>query len=251
MAELTARDCVVAISPVVGDLGARWMLHPETVEAGKSAGYANGFAWYVAGRGGVLGDVDADVVVSSFAFFEPGLVRNMWNKGTAVEGARAAGKRYAQACADFGKKRLSTVDGMARLAELADRVIDKASVEGLTLFAGWRAEERPADAGAHAYFDIHLLRELRGCVHIIAVASHGLSALESIVADPKAGSATAKNFGWAEPHPAPESLADRRLAAEADTDRLLTRYYEVLTPAERQELVDLLAKAKASLDANQ
>lgn len=250
MADMTARGCVEAISPTVGELGARWMLHPETLEAGKSAGYANGFAWYVAGRGGVLGDVDADVVVSSFAFFEPGLVRTMWEKGTAVEGARAAGRRYAQACADFGQKRLSDVAGIDRLAELADKVIDKASVEGLTLFAGWRAEERPKNPGAHAYFDIHLLRELRGCVHIIAAAAQGLSGLEAIVSDPKAGSAVAKNFGWAEPHPDPAAIKQQREAAEADTDRLLTRFYEVLTPAESAELVDLIGKAKAALDAN-
>jgi hypothetical protein len=177
------------------------MLHPETLAAGTEAGYANGFAWYTAGRGGVLGDVDADVVISSFAYFEPGLVRKMWEAGTAVEGARAAGRRYAKACADWGAKRLSGVAGMDRLAQLADKVIDKASVEGLTLFAGWRAEERPSDPAAHAYFDIHLLRELRGCVHIIATTAQGLSALESILTDANGGAGRAKMFGWAEPFP--------------------------------------------------
>jgi len=250
MADLSALDCVRSVSPTVGDLGSRWMLHPETLEAGKEAGYANGFAWYMAGRGGVLGDVDADVVVSSFAYFAPGLVRHMWDTGTAVEGARAAGRRYAQACAAWGRKRLSGTAGMDRLAALADRVIDSANVEGLVLFAGWRAEERPTDAAAHAYFDLHLLRELRGCVHIIATSAQGLSAVESIVGDTTGGAERAKMFGWAEPFPDADAIRDRRAAAEADTDRLLSRFYEVLTPSERGELVDLVKTAKAALDAN-
>jgi hypothetical protein len=224
------------------------MLHPETLAAGTEAGYANGFAWYTAGRGGVLGDVDADVVISSFAYFEPGLVRKMWEAGTAVEGARAAGRRYAKACADWGAKRLSGVAGMDRLAQLADKVIDKASVEGLTLFAGWRAEERPSDPAAHAYFDIHLLRELRGCVHIIATTAQGLSALESILTDANGGAGRAKMFGWAEPFPDTASLTAQRQAAEQDTDRLLAKFYEVLTGAERAELVELVGQAQEALD---
>lgn len=250
MADMTASDCVRALAGPIGDLGARWMLHPETLQAGADAGYANGFAWYVAGRGGVLGDTDADVVVSAFAYFEPNLVRKMWESGIAVEGARAAGHRYAQACADWGRRRLAGAAGMDRLAALADKVIDSAPVEGLTLFAGWRAESRPSDAAARAYFDIHLLRELRGCVHIIATTANGVGALESILTDANGGAARAKTFGWPEPYPDTTSLQQARLAAEADTDRLLVRFYEVLTSAERAELVDLVTSAKVALDAN-
>ena len=57
------------------------MLHPDTLKIGSEAGYPNGFAWYVAGRGGVLGDVDADVIVSAFAYFNPKIVRKMWLAG--------------------------------------------------------------------------------------------------------------------------------------------------------------------------
>jgi len=250
MAEISSLDGVRSLSPVVGDLGARWMLHPETLAAGKDAGYANGFAWYMAGRGGVLGDVDADVVVSAFTYFAPGIVRSMWDAGIAVEGARAAGRRYAQACAAWGAKRLAGTAGMDRLAALADKVIDSASVEGLVLFAGWRAEERPKDPAAHAYFDLHLLRELRGCVHIIATSAQGLTALESILADATGGPERAKMFGWSEPYPSTEGFKARRDAAEAATDQLLSRYYDVLSPAERAELVDLVNTAKTALDAH-
>ena len=138
---------------------------------------------------------------------------------------------------------------MDRLAQLADKVIDKASVEGLTLFAGWRAEERPSNPAAHAYFDIHLLRELRGCVHIIATTAQGLSALESILTDANGGAGRAKMFGWAEPFPDTASLTAQRQAAEQATDRLLTKFYEVLTAGERAELVELVGRAQEALDA--
>jgi NTP pyrophosphatase (non-canonical NTP hydrolase) len=68
---------------------------------------------------------DADVVISAFAYFEPSLVRKLWESGIAVEGARAAGHRYARACADWGRRRLAGAAGMDRLAALADKVIGK------------------------------------------------------------------------------------------------------------------------------
>ena len=46
------------------------MLDPETNAAGLEAGYSSSFAFYFAGRGGVLGDVDADVVHAAFMFFD-------------------------------------------------------------------------------------------------------------------------------------------------------------------------------------
>ena len=38
------------------------MLHQETMARAAENGYDNPFAFYFAGRGGVLGDVDAEVV---------------------------------------------------------------------------------------------------------------------------------------------------------------------------------------------
>ena len=99
-------DSVRALTEPIGDVGGMWMLHPEVLGPCRDAGYPNGYAYYIAARGGVLGDVDADVVTSAFGFFEPALVRKMWESGIAVEGARAAGARYAAACAQFGRTRL-------------------------------------------------------------------------------------------------------------------------------------------------
>ena len=168
-------DSVRALTEPIGDVGGMWMLHPEVLGPCRDAGYPNGYAYYIAGRGGVLGDVDADVVTSAFGFFDPALVRKMWESGIAVEGARAAGARYAAACAQFGRTRLQGFGAAGRLAELAGKVADGVDCTGLALFAAWRAEPRPDDAEARAFLLMHVLRELRGSVHIVAVVASGLA----------------------------------------------------------------------------
>lgn len=248
MPALSALDAAHALAGPVGDLGSRWMLHPDTLEPAKEVGYANGLLYYAAGRGGVLGDVDADVVTAAFGFFPASLVQQIWPAGIAVEGARAAARRYATACAAFGRARLAGVDGLERLAELAERVVAGADVAGLPLFAGWRAEPLPDDAPGRAYQLIHVLRELRGSVHIVAVVASGLSPLDAILTSPTGGPEQAKLFGWPEPFADTSALAEQRAAAEALTDQLMARHLEVLDPDERGELVELVRSMRAGFD---
>jgi hypothetical protein len=206
--------------------------------------------YYFAGRGGVLGDVDPDVVTAAFGYFSPELVRKVWGPGLAVEGARAASVRYAEACAEWGRSRLQGLEGLDRLAELAERVVDAVPVGGLSLFAGWRAAPRPQDGAGRAFACVHLLRELRGSAHIIATTALGLSPLESILRAPlDGGPERAKTFGWTEPFPETAQATERRTEAETLTDRLVAGYLEVLTPPERAELVALVQRLQSTLDA--
>lgn len=241
---LSAIDTVRAVSDPIGAYGGAFMLHPDTLSSCKDFGYPNGFAYYVAGRAGVLGDVDADVVSAAFGPFAPGLVRTMWEAGIPVEGARASAHRYATACAAWGEKRLSAFDGADRFVELAERVIAATPTHGYSLFVGWRALERPRTAAARAFFLLHLLREWRGSAHIIAVAASGLSPLESILALDTAsggGSEKAERFGWQGPFPDVAALRDKRIAAEQLTDALQQPVYESsLSADERAEFVELV-----------
>jgi hypothetical protein len=229
-------DSIKALTGPVGDVGGRWLLDAEVLGPGRQAGYPNGYAYYVTGRGGVLGDVDADVVTSAFGFFAPGVVRTMWEKGTPVEGPRAAAARYGAACAEFGRSRLAGFEGSVRLAELAGRVASEVDPAGLALFAGWRAEPRPDDAEGRAFLLMHVLRELRGSVHVVACVASGLSPLHAVLAT--GGAANAKTFGWAEPYPEVDPAA--KAPAEALTDSILAGLYgAVLSAAEAAELVTL------------
>lgn len=242
----SALASIQSLAQPVGDLGGRWMLHPEVLGPCREAGYPNGYAYYMVGRGGVLGDVDADVVSAAFGFFAPSLVRTMWDKGVVVEGARAAAARYGAACAAFGRSRLIGFDGVGRLAELSGRLAAGVDAAGLSLFAGWRAEPLPDDVEGRAYFLLHVLRELRGSVHLLAVVASGLSPLDAVLAT--GGTAAAERFGWQGPFA--DVPATAKLDAERLTDEMTARLCRaVLDETELAELAQLVLAARAHLDA--
>jgi hypothetical protein len=239
-------DGVKSLTAPVGDLGGRWLLHKEVLSPGRGVGYPNGYSYYFAGRGGVLGDVDADVVAAAFGFFETSLVRNLWESGVAVEGAAAASARYGAACAQFGRARMVGFDGAVRIGELAGRVALEADITGLPLFAGWRRQPVPDDAEGRAFFLLHVLRELRGGVHLLAVVATGLGPAAAVFAS--GGSDMTKLFGWPEPY---DDLARAsKQPAEDLTDEILTRIYSaILTADEVVELAGLVVAMRSHIDA--
>ncbi len=235
------------ISPFFSDLGSKYMLDPATAEIGKAAGYSDGFSFYFAGRGGVLGDVDADVIYSAFVFFDQPLVRKMWERGVAVEGARRAGSRYAGAADAWSIALISGFAGAARFNALAAQVVASVDVGGLSLFAGLRAEPLPANPHARTYRLVTYLRELRGCLHINAVVAEGLTGLQAVLTGEN-GNFFAKIHGYQEPYPDVAHLAPARAGAEATTAKLMSNIYEQsLTPAERGEFAALVAELKAAI----
>ncbi|HEY4332563.1 MAG TPA: hypothetical protein VGM78_08340 [Ilumatobacteraceae bacterium] len=248
MTELSALDAARQLAAPIGEAGSKWMLSPETLGPCKDAGYPHGFVYYVRGRAGVLGEVDADVVIGALGFFEPGLIRKMWDLGVGVEDARAAGARYGLACAEYGRKRLGEFAGADRFATLAAQLADAAPVQGLALFAGWRSEPRPDDGPGRAYFLTHVLRELRGSAHVVAGVSSGLAPLDSILT--RHGAGQAKLFGWGEDFDDVSHLTDLRADVEDLTDRICAAALErALDPSERGELVALTTELHAAIVA--
>jgi hypothetical protein len=246
----TTAESVHALAAPAGDVGGRWMLDPEVLGPCRNFGYPNGFSYYVAGRGGVLGDVEADVVAAAFGFFEPSLLRKMWEAGTAVEGARAAAARYGAMCAQWGRSRLHGFEGSARLADLIRHVVDSVDPAGMPLFAGWRAEPRPMDPEGLAYFMVYVLRELRGSAHVVAVVATGIAPLDAMLVS--RGEGRAKQFGWTEPFPDVSHLVELRDRAEVLTDEIMTRCFDrALNAAESAELLDLVLAMKSHLDEAQ
>jgi hypothetical protein len=232
-----ATQVASTIAPLIGSLGAKYMLDPETMAHGAEAGYPNGFAYYVAGRGGVLGDVDSDVLYSAFMFFERTLIDKLWKAGVAVEGARAASKRYMQSCDVWGKKHLANIDNLDLFISPAEKLISQVDSSGLSLFAGLRAEPLPSESPARAYRLITLLRELRGCLHIAACVTHGLSGLEASLVS--SGEGMTKLHGWAPPYPDVSHQVAARDAAEKATNDAMARLIAMhLTDAEMNQLAE-------------
>ncbi len=242
---MDVETCVARTAQPIVSCGGAFMLHPDTTARGEAVGL-DFASFYGLGRGGVLGDVDADVVISAFAFFEPGIVRGLWDgartKMTPAEGA----ERYAAACADWGRDHLASVDGLDELATLLAKVSQAASPVGAPLFAGWRAMPLPDDAPGRAMQLMHVLRELRGGLHICAVLAAGLTPAEALmVGNPD----SMPLFGWSEPYPDPEPHRSAHAEAEAATNRLVAPAFAALDHSERERLVELLDGVYAAVSA--
>jgi hypothetical protein len=242
------RGIAVAVKDPIGALGGAFMISREAKEYGRRTGFG-GWTPYMRGRCGVLGEVDADVVAAAAGFFPPAVVRAAWEAGRDLPADEAA-RRYAAVCQDFGRRKLAGLPeaDAGRLAELLEAVVTRADVIGVPLAAGWRAVSLPADARARVVQLAHVLRELRGGLHLVAVLSCGLTPLESVLATRSvltpSGADIARYFGWPEPYAEPsEDVRRRRAEAEERTDALVAPAFAGLGAAESGELVALLGTA--------
>jgi len=240
---VTPEETAAAAKDPVGALGAGFMFDPTTRDTGRAAGLRSK-PLYHRGRGGVLGETEADVVRAAFVFFPPAVVSESWTAGRQVLSAPASAALYATCCEEWGRAHL-TDPGTGRLAELLGRVVDGADPAGVPVFAGWRALPRPDDAAGRLALLLMTARELRGGLHGLAVLAEGLTPLEAVLAGPY-GEGNARFFDWPEPYPDPAPHREAWERAEATTNRLMARAFSVLDEAERDELVALLGQAQAA-----
>ncbi|HMK62617.1 MAG TPA: hypothetical protein VK386_03270 [Acidimicrobiales bacterium] len=217
-----------------------FMMDGATYERGGQMGF-EGIDFYFLGRGGVLGEVPADVVAAALVFFEPSTVAAAWDRGRQVCGPAQAARAFAECAASWAEAHLPDGVDYERLADLERRVIASASVAGAPLFAGWRALAEPSSPRALALHRTNVLRELRGALHGGAVLAAGLSPLEAVMVKTPF---MVGLFGWSEPHPDPTVHKEAWEQAEEGTDRAMARRFAVLAEAERDELVALLSASR-------
>ncbi|MBB2912206.1 hypothetical protein FHS43_003486 [Streptosporangium becharense] len=234
----------------IGALGGGFMISREAKALCERTGLP-ARAMYFRGRCGVLGEVSADVVLAATVFFPAEHVRENWEAGRALPVAEAV-ELYAGACHDWGRRRFGSFAGAARLAELLQPVVAGADVLGAPLFAGWREVPLADDPPARAAQLLHLVRELRGGLHAVAVLAERLSPLEATLLAAhdgtplglSTGETMARFFSWPEPFPQPgPEAAERRRRAETLTDVLMAPAFSVLGEADSAELVELLDRA--------
>lgn len=225
-----------------------FMLHPETFADSIAAGYQNPLAGYVAGRGGVLGEAAGTTVGAVFAVFEPTGLSAMWDEGVAVRGAAGAAQQYWAQTAEFGRKYFSGAQGLARIADLGEKVIAATPIAGLPLFAGWRAMPLADDAAARALQVMFVLRELRAGVHFNALVISGISPIEAHMLNK--GPQYAAMFGWPEPFADGAGKKDRYDQIEQATNRRMAELFAAaLTAEEAEELAQLSTDALASMQS--
>jgi hypothetical protein len=225
------------------------MLDAATRAVGRALGYP-GWPFYLAGRAGVLGPASAPIVAAALAFFPLPFICAQWEIALAAGPITQAVDAYAESCRRWGREHLDGVRGLGRLCDLAAKVIDGAGRAGRPVFAGWAEVALPDgandDPGRAAQL-LHVLRELRGGAHVLAVLAAGLHPLTAVLIDPDSGAAGARYFRWPPPYPTP-TRDDRRRWAEAqrNTDVLVAGDLAVLDPDETTELVDLVRTAHAA-----
>jgi hypothetical protein len=209
---------VKATSTPIHDIGTAIYLSPDTFGWAAEWGFTNPFAFYFAGRGGMLGDVGAEVVRSAFGWFEPGAVKAMYEEGVGVAGAATAAERMAEAHALWGRKHLSDVKGLDDLVAVTEELVDGLEGSAIPLFVGWRAAPRADDAAGRTAQLMQILREWRGGIHLVATTAVGLTPMEAILTNE--GEGQAKFFGWSAPFPDCADIAHKHGEAEKITDRL-------------------------------
>lgn len=224
-----------ATAPAVSTVGSHFMLDGATYARGAELGFA-GLDFYITGRGGVLGDVDADVVTAAFAFFEPTHVRTQWEAGCAVMTPASAAAAFASCAHTWARAHVPGDLDAARLAALAGAVVEGARVACAPVFAAWRRIEVPDEPVAAAVHQLNALRELRHGLHAACIVASGLSPLQALsLKQPH----MAPLFGWAELAETNDELQATWDRAEEATDRAIAHAYEPLTDAERAELAEL------------
>jgi hypothetical protein len=216
--EKAALAAVQATSVPIHDIGTAIYLSPDVLGWAGEWGWSNPFAFYFAGRGGMLGEVSPDVVTSAFGWFNPAAVEAMYTEGIGVAGAQGAAERMAEAHAKWGDKHYADVDGLDDAVAVSEEVVNGLEGAAIPLFVGWRDAPRSETAAGRAAQLMQMLREWRGGLHLVATTAVGLTPLEAILTNE--GEGQAKFFGWNEPFADVTAIKAKHDEAEAITDRL-------------------------------
>lgn len=242
---MNEQDLVQDVCPAIGQIGSAFYFAPETMKRGEELGI-DGFRFYFLGRGGVLGDVEYQVVASAFGYFKSSVVDQMWNSGREVVNPRDAGREYLECSRAFGRAHFASISGLREFCSAAEKIVDSAECAGLALYSGVSAEPLPKDLPGRAMQLVVVLREFRGSVHLLAVVASGLTPLEAhYMRRPNEFSL----FGYgdddvpvlSEEHP--RQLSD----ADALTDRIVANAFSVLNGEEMDNLSLGVKRMEAAL----
>jgi hypothetical protein len=242
---MTTDELMARVCPLIRDNGWAYYFVPETEARAKELGL-DIFQFYVLGRGGVLGDVEPEVVASAFGYFNPTVIEVMWNGARQVVAPRDAGRAHFLCSAELGRSRLAGVEGLDAYCEAAGAVNEAADYIGLPLYAGFRAEPLVDDVPGRAMQLTSVLREFRGSSHLLAVRASGLDAKTAhFISRPN----DTAMFGWSDDDPPVIGEAELAAlaAAESLTDELVRPAYSVLDAAGAKALDTGVARIAVAL----
>jgi hypothetical protein len=240
-------------------------------------GFTNYWDTYFAGRAAPLGSsVPAEVVHALFYNFAPGEVARHIPKVWSTTTPEAAMAARQEGCVKALRRILGDLvdtPDFTRAVELLIKAAISAPLEGRPMYAALRTLPVPEEPVARLFHAASLLREHRGDGHISALMTEGIGGLEAHVLLAIDMGIPATTFGRI--HHLPPALLtdliakmkDRGLVkdevtftpagrqakdrVEALTDELAVVPYEVLQPAELDELIVALELLAQRLTAAQ
>jgi hypothetical protein len=242
---MTNEELVNAVCPILNDNGWKYYFTPNAIEVSKSMGL-KGMEFYVAGRGGSLGDCEGSVVAAAFGYFNPVIINAAWSLATAKQPARVIGDAHYEVAAQLGREKLTDMPGLNEFTAAMEKVFNAADPDGFALFAAFKSMPLAQDTPGRAMQLAASLREFRGSAHLIAIRAVGLTSKQAhYVKRPN----DVKGFGWGEDDAPLVDDAVRALMVEAEklTDALCIPAYSVLNEAERKALVDGTKAFEAAL----
>jgi hypothetical protein len=254
MTTLTAADQVERVLKPIQQFVRGWMTGAPTDRLATELGLPSGPDLWIIGRAGVLGDCDADVAAAGLAFLAPERVRSAWEAVPEGLSHRQVADAYTDLCCAWGSTELARFDQarMARLDELGRQIADAADGSLGVIFAGWRAQRQPDDVNARVALTMHVLRELRGGAHIIAVNACGISPLQAVLSSPapppRSGPIWAEHLGWSGPFADAVDARDARAEAERLTSRMLVPIYRSIGDSALDEFAELVETTRNAID---
>ncbi len=231
---MNPEETAAATGLPIARMGLSYFGAEQVGQAMGEAGFS-GFTTYFGGRGGVLGNVASDVVVSAFALFHPAVIEGGWNQTKEQGSPSDASDAFATGIGRWASDTFGHLDGLGEFAAAARAVFDAATPRSQALYAGWRAMPVPDDPAAAAGLAIQVLRELRFGFHVHGLTAVGMSPVEAILV--QTDSQHAQFFGWSEPFPDPETLRDKHGQAEEITSARMAEVYETIDADQRTHFV--------------
>lgn len=239
---MTPEEAAVASADAVSNLTSRFMLDAATYIHGGSLGF-EGMSFYTSGRGGVLGDVDAEVVTEAFVFFHPDNIKTNWAGGADVMPRAQAALEFMNCCSKWGEDHLPDDLYARRLGDLAHKVAANADGFDAPVFEGWRHLTPPNSPKAAAVFHMNALRELRFALHGNAVRAQGIAPQDAVAHRQPHMYAL---FGWGDPVGSSAEIAADWNKAEDETNAGMAKALSVLSESELDEFVALANAANAA-----
>ena len=198
---------------------------PEASQAYKAFGIG-GRMGYFASRGAAMGAVSAELIISAFYNFNPGLVRSAipaaWQRATPTQIINA---RYEAADAALRRIFGERIDSseVAEAAQLARTASEGCTLPARITYAAHATVAWPEEPHMVLWHAITLLREYRFGGHVAALITDGVGPCEALVMHAATGEAsrqilqTTRSWSFEEWDAAAQNLRERGWLTAQDT----------------------------------